>query len=153
MKKTDVLEANVKAAFENADESQKKLLQHLWPDLFATDPYLKACEVLGITPKPPLADRSNKDEVSIDAYGRLIVCIRAKNMIDGKEWEVNYDGSQYHYTPLFKKNSAGFGLAGTTYVGWLTDTGVGSRLEYRTYDLMIEGVKEFDQYYQDFFNY
>jgi len=113
------------------------------------DPYLKACALLGETPKPVLADRSNSDEVSIDAYARLIVCIRAKNMIDGKIWIAKYDGTEWHYYPRWRwtKTNAGSGFAYVYYVYWDSFTYVGERLEYRTYELMKEGVVEFKEYY------
>jgi len=115
-----------------------------------TDPYLKACEALGIKPKPPLKDRSDKDEVSIDAYRRLIVCIRAKNMVDGKIWTPVYDGSEWHYWPYFKPKSTGLGFTGTRYDDWHTSTIVGSRLEYRSRSLAEEGAREFEALYNDF---
>lgn len=122
------------------------------PKKIKQDPYLAACELLGITPTPELLDKSNKDEVSIDAYRRLIICIRAKNRVGDKVWEPVYDGSEAHYWPYFRKNSAGFGFSYAGYVDWYTITGVGSRLEYRTRALAEQGAKEFDKYYQDYLN-
>ena len=116
-----------------------------------TDPYEQACVVLGIEPKAPLLDRSNSDEVSIDAYGRLIICIRAKNAIDGKPWVPVYDGSERHYWPYFEKDDSGFGFSCTGYGYWYTYAGVGSRLEYRTRELAEEGAEEFKQLYNDYF--
>lgn len=65
------------------------------------DPYIKACAALGITPRPPLEDRSDMGLVSDDAYHRLRICIEAKNMVDGKRWKPVYDGSEWHYWPRF----------------------------------------------------
>ena len=36
---------------------------------------------------------------------------------------------------------------------WGAFTTVGARLEYRTRELMLEGLKEFDAYYQDYLDY
>lgn len=152
MKKLEITLENAEAAFLDGDESQRKLLTNLWPDVFVTDPYLKACKLLGKTPRPPLADRSDADEVSEDAYHRLTTCIRAKNMIGGKVWVPNYDGNEPHYFPVWKKAPSGFGLAFDHAGYWCTYTDVGARLEYRTEALMLEGVKEFETYYQDCLN-
>ncbi len=151
MKKLKTTLEIAEAAFKNGDDSKKELLQELWPDIFITDPYLKACKILGETPEPELQDRSNLDKVSIDAYGRLIICIRAKNMIDGEVWKPVYDGSENHYWNYFTKTPLGFSCT-RTYL-WHTITTVGPRLEYRSYDLAMEGAKEFDKYYQDYFNH
>jgi hypothetical protein len=114
------------------------------------DPYVKACIALGKTPVPPLEDRSDADRVSADAYERLIICIRAKNLVDGKQWVPTYDGSEYHYWPYFRY-APGFGFSRTGYAGWGTHTVVGSRLEYRTRELAVEGANEFKQLYNDFY--
>lgn len=114
-----------------------------------TDPYLKACEALGKTPLPPLADRSDPDLVASDAFYRLTICIRAKNMIDGRIWVPVYDGSEWHYWPRWIKNSSGLGFACTDYDYWNTGTDVGPRLEYRTLNLLREGVVEFKSFYDE----
>jgi hypothetical protein len=150
--KLKVLKENAENAYKAADPNGKKLLEELFPDVFSIDPYLKACEALGKTPVPPLADRSDADNVSADAYARLIICIRAKNLVDGKIWVPVYDGSEYHYWPYFKKDESGFGFSFTVYDLWCTVTDVGSRLEYRTRELAEEGAVEFKQYYNDFFS-
>ncbi len=148
--KLKVLRENAENAYRAADHSGKKLLEELFPDVFSIDPYLKACEVLGKTPVPVLTDRSDADRVSADAYERLIICIRAKNLVDGKIWIPVYDGSEYHYWPYFKPNASGFGFSYANYDGWGTRTSVGSRLEYRTRELAEQGAEEFKQYYNDF---
>lgn len=114
------------------------------------NPYLKACALLGETPRPELADRTNSDRVSEDAYHRLTICIRAKNMLNGKVRPITYDGSQYHYYPRFRPDPSGSGFACVIYDCWTSDTNVGERLEYLSYDLMMEGVNEFKAYYDDF---
>lgn len=116
------------------------------------DPYILACKKLGIEPLSPLADRTNKDLVAADAFYRLTICIRAKNVIGGVVWIPVYDGSEWHYYPRWKRHPSGFGVSFTFYDCWSTRSSVGSRLEYRTRKLMNEGVKEFDVYYQDYFN-
>jgi hypothetical protein len=151
MSKLKVAREKAEEVFANGDASQKKLLQDFWPDVFITEPYLRACKVLWITPRPALEDWSDLDLVASDAHYRLTICIRAKNMIEGKVWEPVYDGSENHYVPMFSKTAgSGLGFSRSYYVNWGQYSDVGSRLEYRTYDLMLEGVKEFDGYYQDF---
>lgn len=111
--------------------------------------YLEACEALGETPRPELTDRSNKDDVSADAYHRLIKCIRYLNMLDGKVWVYPMNGKEYGYEPRWRKDTSGFGFSGTAYVSWGTGTLVGSRLTYRTYNLMKSGVVKLNSFYQD----
>jgi hypothetical protein len=115
-------------------------------------PYQSACKVLGIKPIPELKYRTNLDDVSVDAYKRLIICIRAKNTIDGKPWVPVYDGNETHYWPYFRKNTSGFGFSHAAYGHWLTRTDVGSRLEYRSRQLAEEGAREFESLYNDYFN-
>jgi hypothetical protein len=114
------------------------------------DPYLLACAKLGKTPVPPLTDKTDLDEVSADAYKRLIICVRAKNMIGTKPWVPVYDGTEYHYWPYFKY-IPGFGFSCALCDGWHSCTAVGSRLEYRTRALAEEGAKEFKQLYNDYY--
>lgn len=111
-----------------------------------TTPYLLACQKLGIEPRPELADTSDKDLVAADAYYRLTICIRAKNMLNGEVRIAKYDGTEDLYEPRFKKSGSGW--ASFNFVCWDTRTVAGPRLAYFGYDLMREGVKEFDQYYQ-----
>jgi len=150
MGKLEILEENVIAAFKTGNKGDKDLLGRLFPEIFLEEPYLKACSKLGIKPKSVLADRSDADEVSADAFYRLTICIRAKNMIKDKIWKPVYDGSEQHWYPRWKLTDAGFGLTGTFYVRWHSAATVGERLEYRTRELALEGVKEFDGYYQDY---
>lgn len=149
MNELKITKENALKLYGVLDERGKEMVDLLWPGEFVADPYLLACAKLGKTPKPPLADRSDLDAVSCDAYDRLIICIRVKNMVDGKVWKQVYDGSEYHYTPRFQPDKSGFGFSRTAYDGWYTNSGVGSRLEYRSYDLMIEGVNEFAALYND----
>jgi len=140
------------SAYEKADKKEQAVLMKLFPEVFIKeDPYLKACKILDIIPIPEMADRSNKDLVSADAFYRLTICIRAKNTFNGKVWKRKYDGVEKAWFPRWDKNkdNAGFGLAHAICDGWLALTSVGERLEYRTEALLLEGIKEFDQYYQD----
>jgi hypothetical protein len=116
------------------------------------DPYIKACHALGIAPRPALEDRSDKRAVSEDGYHRLIICIEAKNMIDGQPWKRVYDGSQLGYYPWWKPDPSGLGFTYSYYDDWPPVTPVGPRLEYRTRELLLEGMKEFKPYYDDYFN-
>eukprot|EP01037_Dinobryon_pediforme_P011467 gene11467-11560_t len=134
----DFDEQKIINTLHKGDSIIHELLKKLFPDLFYEDPYLRACKKLGITPEPSLKNRDNKDLVSADAHYRLTICIRAKNVIDGKVWEPVYDGSETHYWPYFNLES-GFGFSRTTCANWRTFTGVGSRLEYRTEELAQEG--------------
>lgn len=112
--------------------------------------YLKACKALGKTPISELIDRTDSDIVSVDAYARLIICIAYKNMIKGKRWIPVYDGSEWHYYAYVRPNASGSGFSSTSCDSWDTYTDVGARLEYRTRELCLAGIKEFERYYIDF---
>lgn len=112
--------------------------------------YLQACKAFGKTPITVLEDRTDSDIVSIDAYSRLITCIAFKNAIKGNRWIPIYDGSESHYYAYVRPNASGSGFSGADCVYWAACSSVGSRLEYRTLQLCLEGIKEFEGYYIDF---
>lgn len=112
--------------------------------------YLQACEAFGKIPVPVLEDRSDSDVVSSDAYGRLVMCIALKNAIKGKRWIPIYNGSEDHYYAYVRPNASGSGFSCPNTTGWSTPTYVGARLEYRTRELCLQGIKEFEAYYIDF---
>lgn len=112
--------------------------------------YLKACKAFGKTPVPVLENRSDSDVVSTDAYGRLIMCIALKNAIKGKRWIPIYDGSEDHYYVYVRPNASASGFSYTLTLLWCTNSDVGARLEYRTRELCLQGIKEFEAYYIDF---
>jgi hypothetical protein len=122
-----------------------------------TDPYLLACEKLGKTPRPELTDITDSESVHEDFAHRLRTCIAAENAIpqeDGTviEWKPAYDGTEDHYFPWFKKDKSGPGWSYCGNVSRGTDTGVGPRLEYRSYDIMITAVKKLNHLYVGYFN-
>ncbi|QTE37514.1 hypothetical protein J3L18_00150 [Mucilaginibacter gossypii] len=114
--------------------------------------YLEACQKLGKTPVPELDDRTDTDKVSSDAYDRLIICIRYINMQDGVIWVPVYNGTEWHYWPVWRPNKSGFGFSFTYCDDWYTHTSVGSRLEYRTEELCEKGAELLLPYYNDYFS-
>lgn len=86
-----------------------------------------------------------KDEA---AYKVLKFGIKVLN----EEWVADYSNSdQYKYEPRFY-HKAGFGLSYDDFVIWYTRTAVGPRLCYRSYEIMMHGIKIMQKYYNDFFN-
>jgi hypothetical protein len=113
------------------------------------DPYIKACIILNIKPKPELEDKSDDREVWADNALRLSICVEAKNIFNGKIWKPKYDGSEQHWYPVpDMRETSGFGLSYTAYAAWAASSTVGSRLEYRERKLAEEGFKEFKKYYK-----
>lgn len=123
-----------------------------------TDPYLLACEKLGEMPRPTLVGCTTRRLIGEDFSHRLEVCIDAKNAIkqpDGtyKIWDPLYNGKENVYRPYFKREFAGSGWAYYDYyVFWGTATDAGPRREYKSHELMMEGVEEFIEYYNGVFN-
>ncbi len=149
MKKVKVSVDTVLSAHDQGTDDTRLTLETLFPSLFPNDTYIKACRILKKVPVPALEDRSDSDKVSSDAYDRLVICIRAKNLLpDGGIWIPKYDGTENHHVNYFKP---GFGFSYSITYDWYTVTCVGARLEFRTPELAKEAAVEFKQYYIDYF--
>lgn len=113
--------------------------------------YLASCQKLGITPKEaPQAGATDRDIYDYHMHV-LGTCVGAENAIeqpDGtfKEWKAPKDGKTVTYQPWFIKSGSGW--AYYYYDSWFLNSVAGPRREYSSYELMMEGVEEFDQYYQ-----
>lgn len=108
-----------------------------------------ACRILGIDGNiltGSLSDALANDADSVTAYTKLIIIARALNQGWVPDWS---NSSQYKYVPWFKHKS-GFGLSFYDYGGWYTNTGVGSRLCYKSKDLAEYAATQFADLYNDF---
>jgi hypothetical protein len=110
-----------------------------------------ACNELGIdstTAIPEVAtDPLQKDERSIWAYCKLIIIAKALN----EGWVPNWkDSSQYKYYPWFDLSS-GSGLSCNDYGRRNSDSGVGSRLCFKSRELAEYAGKQFKDIYTEFF--
>lgn len=107
-----------------------------------------ACEVLGIdgtiligTIDDALADDSD----SIIAYTKLVIIIKALN----EGWKPNWNASdEYKHYPWFDLEK-GFGLY--SVICNCTDSGVGSRLCFRSRELAKYASEQFIDLYKDYY--
>lgn len=110
-----------------------------------------ACHALGIKPEDVLHSAHSpaleRDIVSINAYSKLIVIIRALN----EDWEANWnDDSEYKYYPWLKYTSGvGFSYSGYGYSH--SATAVGSRLCFKSRELAEYAAVQFNKEYNEFF--
>lgn len=148
---------NAIRAFKEANDKGKALLTNLFGEkVFSqkiTDrlkTFEDCCEELEVDPKKvlPYLNPSNKDEISINAYAKLIIILRAFNEGWVPDWS---NSNQYKYFPWLQYKS-GFGFSITTYDGWHTGAGVGSRLCLKSSDLAIHVGKQFEKEYNEYFN-
>lgn len=114
--------------------------------------FLEACEKLGIDPKAalPYPDPKNRDEISINAYSKLVIIVRVLN----EGWIPDWNNSdQYKYWPYFDMRSKpGFGFSNASYVYWCTDSAVGSRLCFKSRELAEYAANTFLNIYDEYIN-
>lgn len=112
--------------------------------------YADACAVLGIEPINEEVFTKlgfTKDEI---AYRKLKTVIEALNEGWRPDWS---NRSEYKYWNWFvySTSSAGFGCAGTSHAPTNANTGVGSRLCFKTRELAAYAGRQFEDLYNDFF--
>lgn len=106
-----------------------------------------ACQILGIDPATviPALQGQSRDAMSIIAYCKLIIIIRALN----EGWKPNWkDSSQWKYYPWF--DMSGSGLSYDDYGHVISFSCVGSRLAYKSEELCEYAVEQFADLYKDF---
>ena len=107
-----------------------------------------ACNELGITnAELVVSGEIENDFKSVSAYQKLIIITRALN----EGWVPNWkDDSEYKYYPWFNMSS-GYGLSFSAYAYRHSDSGVGSRLCFKSRQLSDYAGKQFIKEYTDFF--
>jgi len=115
-----------------------------------------ACKALKLDAKKVLPDVSampKKHQAALIAHSKLIIITEALN----EGWQPNWnDDNEWKYYPWFvvkasEKKPAGFGFSVTDFALWGTDTGVGSRLCFRSSELALYAAKQFEKLYIDYF--
>jgi len=160
MPKVKIDSENAIIAFNNADDKGKQLIKDLVGDQVDFTPKnimdkvktLKdAYEVLGIKATDSfdinIDGLTPNDIVSMKAYAKLIIIIRALN--DGwvPDWS---DRNTLKYYCWFEYKS-GFGLSCHDYGSTRTYAHIGSRLCLKSRELAIYAGKQFEDIYREFF--
>ena len=115
--------------------------------------YEDACQLLGIKPTyPKFVQCAKIDRPSIIAYHKLIIIIRALNLLpNGKCWVPDFNSNKYKYGIwwyITSDNNLGF--AGTTTAPSAASADVGSRLLFRSRPLAVYCAKQFKDLWQDY---
>ncbi len=143
-------------AFQKADESGKKLLTNLFGNqlpINITDrikTFEDACAVLELNPDsilPYPKHTKDPEEISINAYRKLITIARALNEGWKPDWKNSNESKYYCW---FFMNS-GSGLSVPHFVRTRSITYVGSRLCFKTSDLAIYAANQFSDIYTEYF--
>lgn len=105
----------------------------------------EACQALGLDPQavPVVTGLPEKHQNAIVAHYKLVIVAEALNEGWQPDW-INW--SEYKYYPWFEIEGDGFSYV--TYYDWFTNTGVGSRLCYRTSELALYAAKQFEDLYK-----
>lgn len=115
-----------------------------------------ACKVEKLDPKKVIPDFKlypAKDKKAMIAHAKLVIIARAINRLanKGKQWKPDWSNySQYKYYPWFEMGgSSGFRY----YVcdGWCSDSYVGSRLCFISYEAGVYAGKQFTKLYKEYF--
>ncbi len=89
---------------------------------------------------------SDPDMISAVSYLKLVIIIRVLN----EGWIPNWDAAnEPKYVPIFK-NVSGFGLAYCDCGSWYASAHVGSRLCFKSKDLLLYAVEQFKDIYRDY---
>jgi hypothetical protein len=102
-----------------------------------------ACKALGVSPEEILNENDTPDE---NAYKKLKVVAKAINQKWAPDWE-NTDQRKYY--PYFVLSS-GFGFSHSLFCCDHTDSSVGSRLCFETYDQASYAGQQFIELYRIF---
>ena len=144
-----------KAIYPTVPESFKRDLEDMFgKNLFYTKiedrikSFEDACRELNMTSeiKLDVSALSKNDQKYFIANYKLSIIIKALN----EGWEPNWNNSnEYKYYPWFTQSPSGFGFSVTSYADWVTITGAGSRLCYKSRDLAVYAAEQFESIYKD----
>ena len=158
METIEITKSNAKKAYNEATGEAKKAILNLVGsknlDLKLTDrlnSFEDCCKELGIDPDEvvPFKNPCNKDQISINAYAKLIVIINAHR----EGWEPDWENSnQEKSLPWFeyKTTHSGFCFSYADCHRWGKDTIVAARLYLPTSELAISVGKKFESIYNEY---
>ena len=111
-----------------------------------------ACKVLRLNSKKVLPDFScypKQDHAAMQAHAKLVIIVRAANLLTnkGKEWKPDWSNyGQWKYYPWFEMgSSSGVGFSYYDCAFWYTFSFVGSRLCFKSADLAKHAGQLFEQ--------
>lgn len=109
-----------------------------------------ACKALKMDPVklPDFSMLSQEEATAMTAHYKLVIIARAINEDWKPDWN-DYDETKYY--PWFEMSSSGFRFFGVNCV--CTDSGVGSRLCFKSRDLAEYAGKTFKKLYKDYFTF
>jgi hypothetical protein len=116
------------------------------------------CEELGIDTDGALPYKEPKegdlyslsaDKIATNAFVKVSLIAKALN----EGWWPNWDDSnEYKYYPWFDmRDGSGSGFSGSAYHGSHSNTGVGSRLCFKSRELCEYAAKQFEEVYKQLF--
>ena len=108
----------------------------------------QACQALGLDANalPDFSSTPESHRKALLAHYKLVIICQALNEGWVPDWD---DENEPKYVPYFK-NVSGFGLAYCDYVYWRTRANVGSRLCFKSIDLLLYAVEQFKDIYRDY---
>lgn len=156
METLSIQKKDAMTAFQKADESGKKLLTNLFGNQLPINikdrikTFEDACAVLELDPDnilPYIKQTKDPEQISINAYRKLITIARALN----EGWKPDWKNSkELKYYPWFDMSS-GSGLSCPGSDHSYSGTTVGSRLCFKTSDLAIYAANQFADIYTEYF--
>jgi hypothetical protein len=116
----------------------------------------EACKVLGLdeTQVIPLFEGfPEKDREAMQSHAALVLMAKALNTANGGEWIPDWeDYSEYKYFVWFEMGSpSGVGFRFGVAAYWDTDSGVGSRLSFRSRELAEYAGQNWTELYKKYF--
>lgn len=136
------------------DKGKKMLAEKFGADQFEHNyKFIKtfedACKHQRVKPEDvaPYKDPQTADQVSMNAYAKLIIIARAINDNIEPDWD---NSDEYKWCPYFDMRGSGLGFSGTAYGGWSAGTDVGSRLCYKSKEQAIYAGETFLDIYKEF---
>lgn len=157
METLQITKVNAIKAFKGASKEVKKTLTDLFGEKTFSEKITDRVKTFqdaldvdqnGVSEKE-LVERWTKLGLPDDEIGYRKLKIITKALNEG--WEPDWDNSnEYKYWPYFNMGSSGFGFSVADCVVWFADTGVGSRLCFKSRELAEFAAKQFVQEYKDF---
>lgn len=116
-----------------------------------------ACQVEGLNPSTVIPDFSSypeEDRPSMIAHAKLVIIVRAANRLanGGARWIPDFgNAKQYKYFPWFYMDGGSSGFRFVVGDGWVSVSGVGSRLCFISSEVCRYVGETFIDLYNEYF--